>query len=224
LEQANAELEAFSYSISHDLRAPLRGIDGWSQALLEDYGLSLDTQARGYLDRVRAESQRMGRLIDDILRLSRVSRAELRRQSVDLSDLVVTICDRLRQADPAREVDLVVAPGLVAHCDARLMEIALENLLANAWKFTGRRQAARVEFGQEATDKGMAFFVRDNGAGFDTTYAHRLFAPFQRLHAPEEFSGSGIGLAIVARVIRRHGGSIWPEAVPGEGATFYFIL
>jgi PAS domain S-box-containing protein len=224
LEAANRELEAFAHSVSHDLRAPLRGIDGWSLALLEDCGERLDAQGHKYLDRVRSEAQRMGGLIDDLLHLSRVGRAELVPRTVDLTSLAGTIVARLKEANPDRSIEFIVAPQLKCTGDARLLEIALTNLLANAVKFTGPRTSARIEFGQ-VTDQGSpAFFVRDNGVGFDMAYAGMLFAPFQRLHKTSEFPGSGIGLATVQRVIHRHGGRIWAEARVGAGATFYFTL
>jgi PAS domain S-box-containing protein len=224
LETANREMEAFAHSVSHDLRAPLRGIDGWSLALLEDYGEKLDAQARKHLDRVRSEAQRMGRLIDDILHLSRVSRAELVPRPVDLTSLAATIVARLREAHPGRCIEFIVAPQLKCRGDARLLEIALSNLLDNAVKFTGPRTPARIEFGMTEYEGKSAFFIRDNGVGFDMAYAGMLFAPFHRLHKPSEFPGTGIGLATVQRVIHRHGGRIWADARVGEGATLYFTL
>ncbi len=224
LQVANKELEAFAYSVSHDLRAPLRGIDGWSLALLEDYGDHLDDQARRYLDRVRAEAQRMGQLIDDLLQLSRVTRAEMRQRPVDLTALAQTVAARLREAQPERQVELVIQPGLTAHGDARLLEVALTNLLGNAWKFTGARPLARIEFGQTEVEGRPAFYVRDNGVGFDTAYAEKLFGAFQRMHKASEFPGTGVGLAIVQRIVHRHGGRAWAEAHVDQGATFYFTL
>jgi PAS domain S-box-containing protein len=224
LEAANRELEAFAHSVSHDLRAPLRGIDGWSQALLEDYRERLDAQGHKYLDRVRSEAQRMGRLIDDLLNLSRVSRAELLPSTVDLTSLAKTIVARLKEAYPERSVEFIVAPQLKCTGDARLLEVALTNLLENAMKFTGPRTAGRVEFGQTEIEGSPAFFVRDNGVGFDMAYAKMLFAPFQRLHKASEFPGTGIGLATVQRVIHRHSGRIWAEAQVGKGATIFFTL
>ncbi|MGA3325588.1 MAG: CHASE3 domain-containing protein [Terriglobia bacterium] len=224
LEAANRELEAFAHSVSHDLRAPLRGIDGWSLALLEDCGDRLDAQGHKYLERVRSEAQRMGGLIDDLLHLSRVGRTELVPSTVDLTCLAATIVARLKEAHPDRSIEFIVAPQLKCTGDARLLEIALTNLLANAVKFTGPRSPARIEFGQTTADGGPAFFVRDNGVGFDMAYAGMLFAPFQRLHKTSEFPGSGIGLATVQRVIHRHGGRIWADARVGEGATLYFTL
>jgi len=224
LQAANQELESFAYSVSHDLRAPLRGIDGWSLALLEDCYAQLDDQARQYLDRVRAEAQRMGRLIDDLLQLSRVTRAEMRQEPVDLSALAHTVAARLKEAQPERQVELVIQPGLTAQGDARLLEIALTNLLGNAWKFTGARPQARIEFGQTEVEGRPAFYVRDNGVGYDMAYAEKLFGAFQRMHKTSEFPGTGIGLAIVQRIVHRHGGRAWAEAHVDQGATFYFTL
>jgi PAS domain S-box-containing protein len=224
LESANRELEAFAHSVSHDLRAPLRGIDGWSLALMEDYAEVLDAQGQKYLDRVRSEAQRMGRLIDDLLHLSRVGRAELVPSTVDLTSLAGTIIARLQEANPGRCIEIIVAPQLQCTGDARLLEVALTNLLGNAVKFTGHCNLARIEFGKTDFEGNPAFFVRDNGVGFDMAYAKMLFAPFQRLHKASEFPGTGIGLATVQRVIHRHGGRIWAEAQVGEGATLYFTL
>jgi light-regulated signal transduction histidine kinase (bacteriophytochrome) len=224
LEAVNKELEAFSYSVSHDLRAPLRGIDGFSQALLEDYHDKLDEEGRHYLQRVRHGAQRMGQLIDDLLRLSRVSRAEVIRQRVDLSDLSRRILRELAEAHPERSAQVTVASGLTVEADPRLLAIALENLLANAWKFTAPRPEAVIEVGKDEVEGEPVFWVRDNGAGFDMAYVSKLFSAFQRLHSSEQFEGTGIGLAIVHRIIRRHGGRIWAEGRPGEGATFRFTL
>lgn len=218
------ELEAFSYSVSHDLRAPLRSIDGFSQALLEDYADRLDETGRQYLGRVRAATVRMGTLIDDLLKLSRVTRAEMTREPVDVSALTESIIADLRREFPEREVEVVIEPGILVEGDSKLLHIALDNLLSNAWKFTGQRRPARIEFGLREVGGERACFVRDNGAGFDMAYANKLFGPFQRLHAPTEFPGTGIGLAIVHRIILRHGGRIWVEAAVGNGATFYFTL
>ena len=224
LEAVNKELEAFSYSVSHDLRAPLRGIDGWSQALLEDYGPHLDAQGKTYLDRVRAETQRMGHLIDALLQLSRLTRAELRPKRVNLSALAQTIAAHLQEAAPERRVVFAIQPGLNIKGDAQLLEIALTNLLDNAFKFTGKTPLARIEFGQTEVEGKRAFFVRDNGAGFNMALAKQLFGAFQRLHRASAFPGTGIGLTTVQRVIHRHGGRIWAEAAVGQGATFYFTL
>ncbi len=224
LETANAELDAFAYSVSHDLRAPLRSIDGFGQALLEDYGSHLDAAARGHLDRVRAASQRMAGLIDDLLGLSRVTRAELRRERVDLSALAQSVAAELQEADPKREVEFAIAPGLVVEADPHLLRLVLENLLGNARKYTAKRPHARIEFGATERDGRLAYYVRDNGAGFDMAYAGKLFGAFQRLHSAAEFEGTGIGLATVQRIIHRHGGRVWAEGVVGEGATFSFTL
>ena len=224
LAAVNRELETFAYSVSHDLRAPLRSMDGFSQALLEDYADNLDDQGQDYLNRVRAASQRMGQLIDDLLKLSRITRSELHYAPVDLCDLARTIAMELAQREPEREVTFVIGEGMVAHGDARLLRVVLENLFDNAWKFTSKRACARVELGVTRAGSQVAYFVRDNGAGFDMAYADRLFGPFQRLHSGTEFEGNGIGLATVQRVITRHGGRIWAEGAVGEGATFYFTI
>jgi PAS domain S-box-containing protein len=224
LQAVNRELESFTYSASHDLRAPLRGIDGFSQALLEDYGRALDETASHYIERIRSAARRMGETIDALLMLSRITRAPLHLETLDLSKLVVEIVTELRELDPRRQVELEVEPGLLARADRQLIRIALENLLGNAWKFTREREQARIAVGRSSSGPPGTFFVRDNGAGFDMTYADKLFLPFQRLHAPERFQGSGIGLGTVQRVIARHGGRVWAEGAPEEGATFYFSL
>lgn len=223
-QAANKELEAFSYSVSHDLRAPLRSIDGFSQALLEDYGDKLDGQAKDYLGRVRAGSQRMGQLIDDLLNLSRVTRTEMRHESVDLSEIARAIAAELQRAEPGRRVAFAIPETLVATGDARLLRIVLENLLGNAWKFTARHPGAHIEVGLADNGGRPAYFVRDDGAGFDMAYAGKLFGAFQRLHAATEFKGSGIGLATVQRIIHRHGGRVWAEGEVEKGSTFYFTL
>ena len=224
LEAANRELEAFSYSVSHDLRAPLRGIDGWTLAFLEDYGQRLDAQGRTYLGQVRTETQHMGQLIDDMLSLSRVVRAEMQREPVDLTALARAIAGRLRETAPERLVDFVIQEGLIAEGDPQLLEIALSNLLDNAWKFTGKRPRGVIEFGRMQLEGQPVFLVRDNGAGFDLAYADKLFGAFQRLHKASEFPGTGIGLATVQRILHRHGGRVWAEAAVDRGATFYFTL
>ncbi|HVU53033.1 MAG TPA: ATP-binding protein [Polyangia bacterium] len=224
LSRANRELEAFSYSVSHDLRAPLRAIDGFSKALLDRHAAALDADGRHYLERVRAATVRMSALIDDLLGLSRITRAPLRADAVDLTAVARRIADELRRRDAAREVTFEIADGLTARGDRQLLAIALENLLGNAWKFTGKRPGAHVWFGREAGPEGDAFFVRDDGAGFDMAYADKLFAPFQRLHRAAEFEGSGVGLATVQRIVARHGGRIWARGAVGEGATFLFTL
>lgn len=223
-DAANGELEAFSYSVAHDLRAPLRSIDGFSQALLEDNADQLDEQGKNHLARVRAAAQRMARLIDDLLSLSRVTRAELRREQVNLSRIARGIGERLHETEPARDGEFVVQEGLVVDGDANLLTAVLENLIANAWKFTSKLPRARIEVGLTSRDGEPAYFVRDNGAGFDMAHASKLFRAFQRLHALAEFPGSGIGLATVQRIVRRHGGRIWAEGEVGRGATFFFTL
>jgi len=222
-QTASREFEAFSYSVAHDLRAPLRGIDGFSQALLEDYSEKLDAEGQHYLRRVRESAQHMGRLIESLLMLARVTQSDLRRERVDLSGIARGTIGRLRGAQPDRQVEVLIADRLFGTGDRRLLEIAFENLLGNAWKFTGKRANARIEFGC-AEDGDFVFFVRDNGAGFDTSYASKLFGVFQRLHAASEFDGTGIGLATVQRIIRRHGGRIWAEGEVDRGATFFFTL
>jgi len=273
LQAANQELEAFSYSVSHDLRAPLRSIDGFSQAVLEDYADRLDDQGRDYLNRVRAATQHMGRLIDDLIKLARVARAEMQREPVDLSALAGDVFAALQKSEPGRRVEYRIEPGLAAEGDARLLRVVLDNLLGNAWKFTGKQAHARIEFGvlqqaspgmdevdrvgnrrsaspgmdevdrvgnRRSASPGMdevdrvgnrrsetgapAYFVRDNGAGFDMTYAGKLFGAFQRLHTLSEFPGTGVGLATVQRIVHRHGGRVWAEGAVGKGATFYFTL
>lgn len=222
LRGLNRELEAFSYSVSHDLRAPLRSIDGFSQALLEDYDDKLDATGRQYLMRSRAAAQRMAQLIDDILMLSRVTRAGLRPSAVDLSAVAQEIAAGLREQEPDRTAEWRIQPDLRVIGDPQLLRIALDNLLGNAWKFTGRRDTAVIEFGR--ADTNGTFVVRDNGAGFDMTYADKLFGAFQRLHASAEFPGTGIGLATVQRIISKHGGRIWAEGAADRGAAFYFTL
>ncbi len=223
LQASNQELESFSYSVSHDLRAPLRAIDGFSQALLEDYAEGLDETGRDYLQRVRAGARRMGRLIDDLLQLSRVNRIELRLQPVDLSAMAREIIEELRAGDPQRRVNVQIADDLQAIGDPNLLRMALLNLLGNAWKFTARTPAASIRFGRDPDDAAV-FLVQDNGAGFDMRHADKLFGAFQRLHRVSDFPGSGVGLATVQRIIHRHGGRVWAEAQPGQGATFRFTL
>jgi PAS domain S-box-containing protein len=224
LEATNKELESFAYSVSHDLRAPLRGIDGWSLALLEDFGQQLDPAGREFLERVRSETQRMGLLIDDMLTLSRLTRLELQHERVDLSLLARGIACRMREAQPDRSMDFIIQDGLSTVGDPHLLDIALSNLITNAVKFTGTRTSARIEFAQTRWEDELAFYVRDNGVGFDMAYAGMLFGAFQRLHKYSEFPGTGIGLATAQRVLRRHGGRIWADARPQEGATFYFTI
>jgi len=224
LQAANKELESFAYSISHDLRAPLRGIDGFSHLLSEEYADRLDETGRGYLDRVRRAAQRMGTLIDDILELARVTRLGMRRSSVDLSEIAREILDERMRSAPGSAVQVVLESGCSAHGDPQLLRVLLQNLLENAWKYSGKESAPRIEFGCTVANGERVFHVRDNGVGFDMQYAGRLFAPFQRLHNPEAFEGTGIGLATVARVVTRHGGRVWAESAPGQGATFRFTL
>ncbi len=224
LEVINKELEAFSYSVSHDLRAPLRRIDGFSEILLRDYISELDAQGKNYFQRIRVATKKMGQLIDDTLQLARVSKSEMRRQSVDLSVLASAIAQDLQQAQPERQVEFVIAPNLVANADPNLIQIVLENLLSNAWKYTGKHQSACIEFGVTQHDGTVAYFVRDDGAGFDMAYADKLFTAFQRLHGSTEFEGTGIGLATVQRIIHRHSGRIWVAAAVEQGATFYFTI
>ncbi len=224
LEATNKELEAFAYSVSHDLRAPLRAIDGFSQILLEDYMESLDADGQENLQRVRAATQRMGELIDGLLSLARLTRREMQRETVDLSALANSVAQSLRQSDPARKVDFAIAEGMTTHGDRHLWEVALQNLLENAWKFTGNQPHAQIEFGKREENGKDTFFVRDNGAGFDMAYAGKLFGAFQRLHTRGEFEGHGIGLATVQRIVHRHGGRIWAEGAVGRGATFSFTV
>jgi signal transduction histidine kinase len=221
LELANKELESFSYSVSHDLRAPLRAIDGFSQALLEDYGEAFDDRAKGYLDRVRRAAQRMADLIDALLKLAKVARAPLVLRHVDVSAVAAGIVEELQASEPGRTVEVAVEPGLQAVADPNLVGAVLQNLIGNAWKFTRRAEAPRIEIGRNAAGE---FFVRDNGAGFDMTYQNKLFGAFQRLHSTDEYEGTGIGLATVARIIHRHGCSIRAEGAVGAGATLYFTL
>lgn len=218
----NQELESFSYSVSHDLRSPLRSMDGFSLALLEDYGDKLDDEARDSLQRIRGASQRMGRLIDELLGLARVTRAELQLQYVDLSAMAEEIASALGRAHPERRVRWEIEKGIVLRGDRELLAIALQNLLDNAWKFTGKVDEAVIRVGTRQQDGQRVCFVADNGAGFDMAYASRLFGAFQRLHHEVDFPGTGVGLAIVQRVMRRHGWALWAEAAPGQGATFYF--
>jgi PAS domain S-box-containing protein len=223
-EAATQELESFAYSVSHDLRAPLRHMDGFSQVLLEDYGDKLGDEAKGLLLRIRAASVRMGRLIDDLLKLSRISRAELEREAVDLSAMARSIVGELRQAEPDRQLSVEIADKIRAQADPRLMGLVLQNLLGNAWKFTAKAANATVTFGVEEQRGRMTYVVRDNGAGFDMAFVGKLFAPFQRLHSAAEFEGTGIGLAIVSRVIQRHGGEIWLTSAIGKGTSVYFTV
>ena len=223
LEAVNEELDSFCYSVSHDLRAPLRGIDGFSRALEEVSSIQLDETARGYLGRVRSAAERMGQLIDDLLQLSRISRVELRKNAVDLSELAATLVGELRQNEPERPVEVEIQPGIRVSGDARLLRIMLDNLLNNAWKFTSRTKTARITFDTTPDEDGRPICrIRDNGVGFDMRYAHKLFGPFQRLHSLSEFPGTGIGLATVKRVVQLHGGQVWAKGAPNQGATVSF--
>lgn len=224
LQEANRELEAFAYSVSHDLRAPLRGVDGFSQALMEDYGETLDEAGRTYLQRIRAGAGRMGSLIDDLLNLSRLSSSRMDRRRVDLSALAEEVFEELRAEDAGRQVEVRVQEDMRCEGDANLLKIALENLISNAWKFTQQRECARIEVGTRDAGGETVYFVRDNGAGFDPSKAEKLFRPFERLHTSQQFEGTGLGLAAVARIVRRHGGDVEAEGRPGEGATFRFWL
>jgi len=224
LVTANTELESFSYSVSHDLRAPLRTIDGFSQALLEDCADRLDDAGKDYLNRIRGATQMMGSLIDDLLNLSRISRSAMRLQNVDISMLAHSIVSEFQKAEPQRRVEVRIQDGLKAAADPGLVRVALENLLSNAWKFSSKRACAHLEFGEVEVDGTLAFFVRDDGAGFDPAYAGRLFGAFQRLHGTTEFAGTGIGLATVQRIVHRHGGRVWAKGAVDCGATFYFTL
>jgi light-regulated signal transduction histidine kinase (bacteriophytochrome) len=223
-EAANRELESFSYSVAHDLRAPLRSIDGFSQLLLVDCGETVDETGRRYLGLVRQSTQRMAQLIDDLLDLSRVTRTELTRAAVDLTRLAHESLERLRTAAPERRVDANIEDSLTVSGDPRLLAIVLDNLLGNAWKYSARRSPAVIGVGKVVEGADEAYFVRDNGAGFDMAYVHKLFGVFERLHAAQEFDGTGIGLATVRRIVERHGGRVWAHGEVDAGATFYFTL
>lgn len=224
LEAANRELEAFNYSVAHDLRAPLRAIDSFSQLLTERHSQQLDSEALGYLNRVRGATTRMSQLIDALLALAQVGRGQLQPINMDFTHLVQSVAGEIAAAHADRNVAITIAPKMRAYGDPRLIRIVVANILENAWKFTGQRQRAFVEVGPCQNTAQPTFYVRDNGAGFDPAQASRLFGAFQRLHADREFPGTGIGLAIVQRVIARHGGSVWAESLPDQGATFYFTL
>jgi light-regulated signal transduction histidine kinase (bacteriophytochrome) len=224
LESANKELESFSYSVSHDLRAPLRSIDGFTRILLENHTGQLRPDGLNCLHTILTATERMGQLIEDMLRLAKVTGAEICRAPLDLSALVGDVARELRSAGPGRKVEFVVEPHLIVPADDQLMRIVLVNLLGNAWKFTSKQSAARIEFGRTTHEGAPVYFVRDNGVGFDMAYAQRLFGAFQRFHSVKEFPGTGVGLATVQRIIQRHGGQVWAESVPGQGATFYFTL
>jgi signal transduction histidine kinase len=224
IEAKNRELEAFSYSVSHDLRAPLRAINGFSREILDSYAENMPVRGRFYLDRIVANSKRMGQLIDDLLELSSITRRELVRVPCDLAAFARGIVEELRNRQPDRVVEIVIAESLPVIGDAGLLRAALENLIGNAWKFTGKQAAASIEVGSQPNGHGPVYFVKDNGAGFDMALAGKLFAPFQRLHSSEEFEGTGIGLSTIQRIVSRHGGKIWTESERGRGATFFFTL
>ena len=224
LQNALKELEAFSYSVSHDLRAPLRSIDGFSQALVEDYYDMLDKQGKDYLDRIRNNAQRMALLIDNLMQLSRVTRKDMSKQPVNLSGLVKDSLKKYQEQDPLRTVDTKIPADIIVNGDADLLAIVIDNLVSNAWKYTNKTEHAVIEFGARRDDGKVSYFIKDNGAGFDMKYADKIFGPFQRLHPSEEFEGSGVGLATVSRIILRHGGKLWAEAKPNSGAVFYFTL
>ncbi|GGJ87374.1 hypothetical protein GCM10010123_16210 [Pilimelia anulata] len=221
LEASTRELDAFSYSVSHDLRAPLRAMEGYAQILREDYGAVLDDEGRRYLDRVQANAVRMASMIDDLLHLSRAARSEMCREFTDLNQIIGTVIEELQQETPDREVAVAVAPGLTTEGDPALIRLVVQNLISNAWKFTGRTADARITV--DSPEPGTFRFA-DNGAGFDMTYVDKLFDPFQRLHTTSDFEGTGIGLAIVHRIVRRHGGRVWAESAPGAGATFWLTF
>jgi len=224
LEAAQRELETFSYSVSHDLRAPLRHIDGFSRALLDDYGAQLNQQGGEYLSRICQAVRKMSQLIDDLQQLARVARSELNRQAVNLSVTAQVITLELKIAAPERKVELLITEGVSAQADPRLARQLLEILIGNAWKFSSTAPESRIEFGSETVDGEPVYFVRDNGVGFDMAYADKLFSVFHRLHRADEFEGSGVGLAIAQRIVKRHGGRIWAQSALGCGATFYFTL
>jgi PAS domain S-box-containing protein len=224
LEASNKELEAFSYSVSHDLRAPLRSMAGFSTALIEDYADKLDADGKLYLNKIQQSSELMAQLIDDLLKLSRVTRVDINYESLDLTGIAQKVVEDLRSTEPNREVKVNIASGLVAQGDRNLIKLVIDNLLGNAWKYTSKTAEAQIEIGATYIDGKNTFFVRDNGVGFNMAYADKLFQPFQRLHQAAEFAGTGIGLATAQRIIRRHGGKIWAESKVGEGATFYFTL
>ncbi len=224
VDVANRELESFAYSVSHDLRAPLRSIAGFSRVLFEDCSHQLDADARDSLSRILAATDKMAQLIDDLLNLSRITRAEMRRGRVNLSLMAHKVADGFKKSDPEREAEFTIQNGLAAEGDEHLMNVVLDNLIGNSWKFTAQCRPARIEFGSLRKDGKVTYFVKDNGAGFDMAYVHKLFQPFQRLHASHEFPGTGIGLATVKRIIDRHGGRAWIEAESGKGTTVYFTL
>lgn len=224
LMEANKEIEAFSYSVSHDLRSPLRSMDGFSNALLKMYDDKLDDRGRNYLNRIRESAQKMGELIDGMLVLSRLGRKEIKRETIDISQLSEKILNNLKEEEPQRQLKISIKPSLVTHADLILAKVVLQNLLANAWKYTSKKEEALIEVGSKLEKDKEIFYIRDNGAGFDMQYSDKLFGAFQRLHNVDEFPGMGIGLATVKRILTRHGGDIWFEGVLNEGATFYFTF
>ena len=224
LKAANSELEAFSYSVSHDLRSPLRHISGFSHILLEDYEGKLDAEGKGHLEQIGKSVDEMTKLIDDILELAKITPMEMHRETIDLSGLAANIVEDLRSMEPERKLEIFIAAGIEANGDAQLLRMMLSNLLGNAWKFTSKMKTARIDIGQEHRNGSSVYFVRDNGAGFDMAFGDKLFAAFQRLHTAREFEGTGIGLATVHRIVTRHGGRIWAESEVNKGATFYFEL
>jgi len=224
LEAKNQELESFTYSVSHDLRTPLRSIDGFSKLVLDDAWQRLDDNERDYLQRSRSAAQKMGDLIDDLLQLSNVSRAGYELQDVDLSKMVESNVEKLRQIEPGREIELDIEPNVNAAGDQSLLDIAMSNLVENAWKYSSKKPHAKIRFATQERDGQVVYYIKDNGVGFDTRYINKLFGPFQRLHTDDEYPGTGIGLATVHRIIDRHGGKIWANAKVGRGATFYFTI
>jgi hypothetical protein len=224
LEASNRELEGFSYSVSHDLRAPLRAIDGFARILEEELDDQLDENARGHIERIRKASTRMAHLIDDLIELARLTRQSLHRETFDLSEIALQIVEELRAEEPERKVEVEITTDLMVTADRTLMRVVLENLLHNAWKFSSRKEIAHISFSAERERERRVFCVSDDGAGFDMAFAGNLFRPFHRLHGSAEFPGSGIGLANVQRIIQRHGGRIWAESEPGKGAKFCFTL
>jgi light-regulated signal transduction histidine kinase (bacteriophytochrome) len=224
LEEANKELEAFSYSVSHDLRAPLRAIDGFSRIVLDDYGTLLETDGRQYLERIRSNAQRMSTLIDGLLSLAHITKGTLKKESIDITKIARAVVADLQVKDSERHVVIDIPDGLTAVGDTGLIAAVIANLVGNAWKFTSKKDDACVTVGMQQKESQSIFFVRDNGAGFDMAYSNKLFEPFKRLHTKSEFEGTGIGLATVQRIIARHKGQIWAESEVGQGATFYFTL
>ena len=224
LASTNQELESFSYSVSHDLRAPLRHIDAYARIILEEHGRGFDAESLAYLHRIRRSTGKMTGLIEALLSMAGLARLDVYREVLDLSDLAHEIAAELRNSAPERQVDVIIQPGMTIHADARLIRIVMENLISNAWKYTGRKERGMIEVGCTEVEGKTAYFVRDNGAGFDMSYASKLFTAFQRLHTEKEFEGTGIGLTTVQRIIHRHLGRIWAESVPGIGATFWFTL